>query len=70
MESDFVEVKLSARGEEIADGAPMTVAGPNYHFVLEPAKTQRVTRAFDWEKVLSKLHRDGELLVELAEIDG
>jgi hypothetical protein len=64
---DFVHVRLSAAGEKLADGAPVHIGGGNYHFTFHPGESQRVTRAFDWVRVLSNEQIDGEPMFELAE---
>jgi hypothetical protein len=66
---DFVNVRLTAKGEEIAKGQPVRFLGPGkgHDFTLPPGQTVEVTRSGDWESYLSKQHTDGEPLVELAE---
>ena len=64
---DFVHVRLSEAGERIADGAPVHIGGSSYHFTFQPGEAQRVTRAFEWERVLSHEQINGELLFELAD---
>jgi hypothetical protein len=63
---DFVEVKLSEAGERFAAGAPVGLGGGNYHFRFEPGKSQRVTRAGDWNRVLSREMVEGEPMFELC----
>jgi len=64
---DWVWVKLNAKGEEIAKGEPLTVAGAIYQFTFKPGEPQRVTRAFDWGHVLSREHFNGEKIFELCD---
>jgi hypothetical protein len=65
---DFVAVKLSAKGEKIAKGTPVTIVDGQHTFVFNPGETQEhITKAFDWEQVLSKQFADGEPLFEIVE---
>lgn len=64
---DWVWVKLSAKGQQIADGHKLTVAGAVYQFTFEPGVPQKVTRAFDWGAVLQHSHHEGEKLFELCD---
>ena len=66
MKAGPVTVKLSAKGEEFADGSAIEVGGANYHFRFEPGKSLEVTRVLDWERVLSKERVAGEPMFELV----
>lgn len=61
---DFVNVKLSAKGEEMC-GGQLTIAGGKYHFTFAPGEAQQVTRA-EWTQILSKENVDGEPVFELV----
>lgn len=63
---DFVHVKLSPLGEKLAGEHEMVVSDHSV-FRFKAGETQRVTRAFDWEKVLKNQHQDGEPLFMLAD---
>jgi hypothetical protein len=65
---DFVEVKLTAHGEKIANGAPIAVCDGGRHFQVAPGSTLRVTRSFDWERILKDHRIDGEPLFDLVEV--
>jgi hypothetical protein len=64
---DFVHVKLSAAGEKLAGSNPLRVVTGTKDFTFKAGEAQRVTRAFEWERVLSQQYRDGECLFELAD---
>lgn len=63
---DFVHVKMSAAGEKLAHNGPLRVAGSRYDFTFKAGESQRVTRNFDWDRVLKHHVVDGEALFELA----
>lgn len=65
MAGDWVEVRLSPFGEQYANGAPLRVQEGS-GFVFAPGESQRVTRAFDWEKVLRPWHINGHALFEIV----
>ena len=66
---DFVAVKLSSKGEEVAQGAPVTIIDGVHMFVFKPGEVREdITRAFDWERVLKNQARDGESLFEVVEV--
>ena len=62
---DLVQVKLSAKGEEIC-GGQLTIAGGKYHFTFLPGEAQQVTRA-EWTQILCRELLDSEPLLELVE---
>lgn len=66
---DFVKVKLSKKGEQLAGGALFGISTGGRNFIFNPGEAQEVTRALDWNELLSKELRDGEALFELAEPD-
>lgn len=63
---DFVNVRLTRFGEEQAAGAPIQVHNGNHSFYFKPGEEQRVTRAFDWERVLRTQHINGHPLFEIV----
>jgi len=62
---DFVEVKLSAKGEEIAAGGPLRICGGKYEFCFVAGESQAVT-AGEWKEILSRERRDGQAVFEIA----
>jgi hypothetical protein len=75
MGKDFVEVRLTPFGEQQAAGGPIRItggggtgdAGSGHHdFIFEAGKPQRVTRAYDWERILRHQHSNGHLLFEIV----
>ena len=65
---DWVDVRLTKFGAQQAHGAPLRVQEGNggQGFVFMPGESQRVTRAFDWEKVLKPWHINGHPLFEIV----
>jgi hypothetical protein len=63
---DFVNVRLTAFGKERADGGRVQVHAGNHSFYFEPDEVQRVTRAFDWGRVLKAEHFNGHPLFEIV----
>jgi hypothetical protein len=61
---DFVNVKLTAKGEEIAQGC-LRLTGGIYEFCFKPGDVQTVTR-LEWENILSRERVDDQALFELA----
>lgn len=79
---DFVEVKLTTKGEQVARGAEppkdykgprsepcLRISGGGYEFCFEPGAAQQVPRA-QWGAILSKEERDGEPLLIMSELAG
>lgn len=64
---DFVKVKLSAAGERLADGAPLSIANARWHFTFTPGESVEVTRVLEWESFLALEALNGEPLFELAQ---
>jgi len=64
--SDFVQVRLTELGTKLAEGNCVRVHSGPHDFVFKPGEIQRVTRAFDWERVLQNQLIDGQPLFELA----
>ena len=62
---DFVHVKLSPAGEKLAAGGELRVVSASKDMTFNAGETRRVTRAFEWEKVLSHLQHEGESLFVL-----
>lgn len=63
---DFVTVRLSAKGEEVAQGGEIRLVGGNFDLTFRSGEEQEVTRAFEWGVVLSRELRDGEPMFEIA----
>lgn len=69
MSEDWVNVRLTAFGERYLKengGGPANVH-EGTGFSVESGKAVRVTRAFDWERVLKQQHVNGHALFEIAE---
>ena len=64
--ADWVNVKLTKFGAELAGGGELHVHGGR-NFTFKAGTSQRVTKAFDWEQVLANEFVDGEPLFELVE---
>ena len=64
---DYVDVKLTKRGEELAGEHELHVASGSYEYTFRAGQAQRVTRFYDWNVVLKKEKFEGEHLFELAE---
>jgi hypothetical protein len=68
MRSDFVKVKLSAHGEQLAAGEEVLVVQGAREYRFKPGEVRDdITRAFDWEKVLKHEFIDGEALFEVVD---
>lgn len=65
--NDWVEVRLSAAGEARAEGAPLHVHEGHHQFTFVAGEAQRVTRAFDWEMILSRQTIGGQPLFEIVD---
>jgi hypothetical protein len=63
---DFVNVQLTEFGKERAAGAVVQVHEGNHSFYFKPGEVQRVTRAFDWNRVLKTQHFNGHPLFEVV----
>lgn len=63
---DFVYVKLSKRGLELAGEGSLSVVSGRHTFEFAGSKAQRVTRAFDWTEVLAGQHANGEAIFEIS----
>jgi hypothetical protein len=66
MEKDFVNVQLSPFGVERAAGTTMQVHEGQHSFFFKAGEIQRVTRAFDWNRVLKHQHFNGHALFEIV----
>lgn len=67
MGEDWVNIKLTKFGEQFAAGGPVRVhEGNGPEFAVKAGETLRVTRAFDWERVLKQQHVNGLALFEIA----
>ncbi len=63
---DFVEVRLTEFGQALAAGNPVRVNEGVREFVFTPGQAQRVTVAYDWQRVLSQLLINGRHLFEVV----
>lgn len=63
---DFVYVRLSKRGQDMAGQHTLSIASGRHRFEFSGNKAQRVTRAFDWLEVLAVQHSNGEPLFEIT----
>ncbi|HLJ87758.1 MAG TPA: hypothetical protein VKZ53_13110 [Candidatus Angelobacter sp.] len=63
---DFVDVQLSEFGAKWSGGTLVRVHDGRHEFSFAPGQTQRVTKAFDWLRVLSIQMIDGHPLFEIA----
>jgi hypothetical protein len=63
---DFVEVQLTEHGKEVCGAGELHVIAGPHQFTFKRDERQRVTKAFDWTKVLSHQQRDGQLLFEIV----
>jgi|GEM_PF-2496388 hypothetical protein len=64
--SDFVNVQLSKFGADRAAGSVLQVHEGQHSFYFKAGEIQRVTRAFDWNRVLKHQHVNGHSLFELV----
>lgn len=67
---DWIEVKLTLFGERYVastGGGPLRVHEGRHEFAFNPGEPQRVTRAFDWEKILSRQVVAGIPLFEIVQ---
>ena len=69
MSGDFVNVRLTALGVEAAAGGTVKVHEGDHSFYFTPGEEKRVTRAFDWERVLRNQHLNGNPLFEIVPAD-
>ena len=64
---DFVHVRLTAAGEQMAGaGGYVRIAAGSCDFTFRPGQTQRVTRAFDWNKILRDERFNGQPVFEIV----
>jgi hypothetical protein len=63
---DFVNVQLTAFGNERAAGGSVQVHAGNHSFYFKPGEVKLVTRAFDWERVLKNEHINGHQMFEIV----
>lgn len=66
---DWVRVKLTTYGEQLAGEHELLVVGSSYHFTFRAGVAQEVSRAFDWNVVLKNKKHEGQALFELAPED-
>jgi hypothetical protein len=64
---DFINVRLTNFGAGL--GLVTVHEGPR-EFIFKPGDVQRVTRAFEWERILSRQEQDGQKLFEIAPSSG
>jgi hypothetical protein len=63
---DFVLVQLTEKGKELCGEGELHVIKGHHQFTFRHDDQQRVTRAFDWAKVLQPESRDGQPLFEVV----
>ncbi len=63
---DFVDVQLAEAGKQAAGKGALRVANAHFHYEITAGKTVRVTRAYEWNKVLSQLAVNGSPMLEIA----
>jgi hypothetical protein len=66
---DFVNVRLTEFGTTFAGGTRVQIHEGQHTFYFLPGQVQRVTRAFDWNRVLKNQHFNGHALFEIAPAD-
>ncbi|MBZ5533093.1 MAG: hypothetical protein LAO20_16810 [Acidobacteriia bacterium] len=75
MSADFVNVRLTPFGAQQAGEGTLRVTGGggpgdsgsgHHDFIFKAGEAQRVTRAYDWERVLRHQHSNGHLLFEIV----
>jgi hypothetical protein len=65
---DFVKVKLTEFGEQLAGEGTLTVIAGQHEYEFTPGEAREdITLAFDWNKVLANEFRDGKPLFEIVE---
>jgi hypothetical protein len=62
---DFVDVQLTETGKELCGAGELHVIKGQHHFTFRRDERQRVTRAFDWQRILATEFRDGKPLFEV-----
>lgn len=63
---NWVKVRLTAFGEQLAGGGPLLIADGAHNFEFRAGEEQEVTLAFDWNVVLRTRTIDGQNLFELV----
>ena len=68
MRNDWVDVRLTEFGARQAGDGVLRISEGNggEGFQFRAGETQRVTRAFDWERVLKPWHHHGHPLFEIV----
>lgn len=67
VESDFIEVRLSAAGVKFAgDGGVVRVNASRRDFAFEAGKPQRVLKAYEWSHILAPMQCNGEPIFEIV----
>jgi len=64
---DFVQVRLTEAGRELCGEGTYRVIRGHHDFEFRRDEIQRVTKAFDWHKVLATEIRDGKPMFEIVE---
>lgn len=64
--NDWVDVRLTEFGAEYSKGAPLHVHEGAHQFSFRAGEMQRVTRAFDWNRVLKNVVVAGRPLLEIV----
>src|SRR5438105_13750100 len=63
---DFVNVQFTELGKSLAGDAPLRIHEGPREFVFTAGKSERVTKAFDWERVLKNVTVAGTPLLEIV----
>jgi hypothetical protein len=69
MRSDFVKVKLSAKGAELAGEGTVRVIHGWLDEEFKAGEVKDTITTLDWEKVLAKENRDGVPMFEIVEAE-
>jgi hypothetical protein len=64
---DFVTVQLTETGRELCGEGELHVIKGQHHFTFKRDDVQRLTKAFDWQRVLAVEFRDGKPLFEIVD---
>ncbi len=68
--NDWVNVRLTVFAEEYvaqSGGGPLRVHEGRFECSILPGETMRVTRAFDWERVLKPIAIAGQSMFEIVQ---
>ncbi len=68
--NDWINVRLTEFAEQYvaqSGGGPLRVHDGRFECSILPGETMRVTRAFDWERVLKPIAIAGQAMFEIAD---